>query len=80
MECVLTDQQATDQNIIQEFHEHLCNATGNDTVWFHFSGHGCEQYTANEFLRSIGAAGNEMSVEPNGKDQTLVCYKSPGTA
>ena len=36
----------------------------DDVVWFHFSGHGTEVYCAEEFLK----------IEPNGKDQSLVCY------
>ena len=63
---VLKDKEATYDNIINHFREHLGQATGNDSVWFHFSGHGSEQFTADEFFQSIN---------PEGKDQTLVCYK-----
>lgn len=62
----LQDEQATYQNIIKGFRNHLRKATDQDVVWFHFSGHGSEKSTAEEFL----------SIEPNGKDQTLVCYQS----
>lgn len=62
----MEDAQATYHNIIGGFKDFLCQAGPKDVVWFHFSGHGSEQYTAKEFL----------SLEPNGKDQTLVCYKT----
>ena len=61
----LLDEQATYRNIVQAFRTHLCQAGSSDTVWFHFSGHGSEQPTASEFLATL---------EPNGKDQTLVTY------
>ena len=61
----LTDKEATYRNIIRGFREHLALAKENDTAWFHFSGHGSEQFAAPEF----------KEIDPNGKDQTLVCYK-----
>ena len=63
--CALKDSQATYRNIVRGFREHLSHATDKDTVWFHFSGHGSEQFAAPEF--------NEL--DPNGRDQTLVCYR-----
>lgn len=67
--CVLKNEEATYTNIINAFREHLQNAGSEDVVWFHFSGHGMEDYTAREFKESL---------EPNGKDQNLVCYaKNP---
>jgi hypothetical protein len=66
--CILKDQQATYSNIIRGFREHLQQAGPNDSVWFHFSGHGTESFTAKEFYQSI---------EPNGKDQSLICYREP---
>lgn len=63
--CRLENEQATYQNIVKGFREFLCNAGPDDVVWFHFSGHGSEQFTAEEFI----------ALEPNGKDQTLVCYQ-----
>ena len=63
----LRDTEATYENIIQAFRTHLCQAGEADTVWFHFSGHGTESLSANEFL----------AIEPNGKDQSLVCYNPP---
>lgn len=63
--CALEDEAATYPNIIAGFREHLQQAQAEDMVWFHFSGHGTESYTASEFRESL---------EPNGKDQNLVCY------
>ena len=60
----LLDSEATYDGIISGFRTHLSKAGKNDTVWFHFSGHGTEIFGADEFL----------SLEPNGKDQNLVCY------
>ena len=62
--CKLLDEQATYENVITAFRKFLRFAKGKDTVWFHFSGHGTQQLTANEFL----------PFEPNGKDQALVCH------
>jgi hypothetical protein len=63
--CVLENEEATYTNIIAGFREHLQQARAEDVVWFHFSGHGTETYTAQEFRDKL---------EPNGKDQNLVCY------
>lgn len=63
--CVLENEEATYTNIISGFREHLYHAGPEDVVWFHFSGHGMEDYTAREFKEAL---------EPNGKDQNLVCY------
>ncbi|MCB0587251.1 MAG: caspase family protein, partial [Phaeodactylibacter sp.] len=64
--CRLENEQATYNNIIKGFRLVLRQASSEDVVWFHFSGHGSEAFTADEFLE----------IEPNGKDQTLVCYSS----
>lgn len=64
--CQLKDLQATYKNITLGFEFFLQQAAASDIVWFHFSGHGAEQRTSKSFL----------PIEPNGKDQTLVCYKS----
>lgn len=61
----LTNEEATRSNIIASFRQHLARAKSEDVVWFHFSGHGTESFTAPEFRNSV---------EPNGKDQNLVCY------
>ncbi|MEM8888271.1 MAG: caspase family protein [Bacteroidota bacterium] len=64
----LLNADATYENIHKAFREFLSQARAGkemeDVVWFHFSGHGSEEYTAEEFL----------TLEPNGKDQTLVTY------
>lgn len=63
--CRLENEEATYHNIHKGFTQFLQQATAKDVVWFHFSGHGAEQPTAPEF----------KVIEPNGKDQTLVCYQ-----
>lgn len=69
----LANADATYDNIHKAFTKFLSQAKSRkneqgreveDVVWFHFSGHGSEEYTAEEFL----------TLEPNGKDQTLVTY------
>ncbi|RLD21627.1 MAG: hypothetical protein DRI69_03545 [Bacteroidetes bacterium] len=62
----LADSDATYRNIINGFRDHLCQAGPDDIAWFHFSGHGSEEFTANEF----------WPIEPKGYDQTLLCYDS----
>ncbi len=62
----LENATATYANIIKGFREHLGAASHEDIAWFHFSGHGSEEKTAPEFL----------VLEPNGKDQTLICADS----
>lgn len=80
---ILTNAKATYANIITAFDEHLvknAKATGDDTFWFHFSGHGTEQFTAEDFFKPADEEGNRLpSLEPNGKDQSLVCYNPGGT-
>ncbi|WP_020537467.1 caspase family protein [Lewinella cohaerens] len=78
---ILTNAKATYVNIISAFENHLVNGggTADDTFWFHFSGHGTEQFTAAEFAKPVDANGNALpSLEPNGKDQSLVCYNPEG--
>ena len=62
----LLDEQATYSGIINTFRSHLGQASPDDTVWFHFSGHGTEEWTASEFA----------PYDPNSLDQTLLCYDS----
>jgi pimeloyl-ACP methyl ester carboxylesterase len=62
----LENESATYANIKSGFREHLGAAGPSDIAWFHFSGHGSEEKTAPEFL----------ALEPNGKDQTLICIDS----
>ena len=61
----LIDEDANYEQIISTFESHLGQAGSGDVVWFHYSGHGSEEPTAEEFKNSI---------EPSGKDQTLVVY------
>ncbi len=60
----LRNKEATLENIVKEFQEHLYKAEPEDTVWFHFSGYGTEAYSAAEFLSTL----------PAGKDRCLLCY------
>lgn len=62
----LENSTATYANIKSSFRDHLGAAGPADIAWFHFSGHGSEEKTAPEFL----------TLEPNGKDQTLICSDS----
>ena len=62
----LEDATATYENVKRGFREHLCAAGPDDIVWFHYSGHGSEEKSAPEFL----------TLEPNGKDQTMICIDS----
>ncbi|MEZ4900072.1 MAG: caspase family protein [Saprospiraceae bacterium] len=63
----LLDREATYTGIVTAFRNHLGQAGPGDVIWFHFSGHGSEEPTADDFL----------SIEPNGKDQNLICYPDP---
>ncbi|NND08980.1 MAG: hypothetical protein HKN87_21620 [Saprospiraceae bacterium] len=63
----LIDKEATYEQIITTFRSHLGQAESDDVVWFHYSGHGSEETTAEEFKNTI---------EPSGKDQTLVVYNA----
>ncbi len=65
----IKNEQATYRAIVQGFRQHLTKAGPKDVVWFHFSGHGMEDFTAKEF---------KTTIEPNGKDQNLVCYQTEG--
>lgn len=63
---VLKDADATRTNIVQQFQQHLGRATVDDTVFFHYSGHGAQWASAPEFVEFF----------PDGKDEGLVCYDS----
>ncbi|MEM6272168.1 MAG: caspase family protein [Bacteroidota bacterium] len=63
---ILQDAAATTTALIRTFRNHLSQAGPQDTVHFHFSGHGSRQLSAPEF-------GVFFS---NGFDETLVCYNS----
>ncbi|MBX2846667.1 MAG: caspase family protein [Saprospiraceae bacterium] len=62
----LENDEATYQNIVDRFRSHLYQASKDDVAWFHFSGHGSEEAAAPEF----------KTLDPTGKDQTLICFDS----
>ncbi len=62
----LENATATYANVKDGFRQHLGAAGPDDIAWFHYSGHGSEEKCAPEFL----------ALEPNGKDQTLICIDS----
>jgi len=62
----LKDSEATRQNLIDKFRTHLCQATENDTVLFHYSGHGSRELPAPEFRNFFA----------ENRAETLVCYDS----
>ncbi|NJL13510.1 MAG: caspase family protein, partial [Microscillaceae bacterium] len=63
---VLTDIEATRQQIINQFRKHLGQAQAGDTVYFHFSGHGSRENAPEEF----------WPFYPEKKNETLVCFDS----
>ena len=62
----LKNCEATRENIIRGFREHLGKARKNDVVLFYYSGHGSRQPSAPEFKEFF----------PEGVDETLVCFDS----
>jgi hypothetical protein len=67
-QCIetLKNSDATRENIIHLFRQHLGKAGENDVVLFHYSGHGSREFTAPEFNRYSSYH----------KGETLVCYDS----
>ncbi len=64
---VLLNENATRENIIQNFQSHLINGVkSGDTVLFYYSGHGSTSKTAAAFRK----------YDPKEQDETLVCYDS----
>ena len=64
---VLLNEQATRQNIIDSFRNHLtANVKKGDIALFYFAGHGSREKSPIEFRK----------YEPEGKNETLVCYDS----
>ena len=63
---VLKNKEATYENFVQTFREHLGQAGPDDVVLFHYSGHGSREPAAPEFLEFY----------PDGWDETLVLYDS----
>lgn len=62
----LLEQEATYDQFIQNFRDHLGQAKADDVVWFHYSGHGSRQTSAEEFEK----------LNSGKKDETLVLYDS----
>jgi Caspase domain/Lecithin:cholesterol acyltransferase len=65
----LKNEQATREGIINGFRNHLCQAGKDDVVLFYYSGHGSQESAPKEFRH----------IEPDGLDETLVCYDSRST-
>lgn len=65
---ILKNSDATKENIIRLFRQHLGKAGEDDVVLFHYSGHGSRELTAREFNRFSSYR----------KGETLVCYNSRG--
>lgn len=63
---VLKNEQATRDGVIAGFKEFLCQATAEDVALFYYAGHGAQERAPEEFL----------AVEPDGMNETLVCYDS----
>lgn len=78
--CELLDEQATYSNILHAFEQVFIGGTGtgDDSYWFHFSGHGTQQFTAREFYRPKVNGASLPSMAPSGRDQCLVCYNPEG--
>ncbi|MGK7953021.1 MAG: caspase family protein [Xenococcaceae cyanobacterium] len=62
----LTDEQATREEVINGFRNHLRQARQDDVVLFYYSGHGSQEQAPKEFWH----------LEPDHLDETLVCYDS----
>ncbi|MDJ0772511.1 MAG: caspase family protein [Mastigocoleus sp. MO_167.B18] len=62
----LKDEEATRQNIINNFRQHLGQAKSNDIVLFYYSGHGSREEAPREF----------WDFQPDRLNETLVCYDS----
>jgi hypothetical protein len=63
---VLKDQEATRDNVIDQFRRHLGQAGKDDVVLFQYCGHGANSTAAPEF----------RALDASGKDQGLVLYDS----
>jgi len=63
----LLDHDATRENVINAFYTHLIEqATENDVIYFHFSGHGSQEKAPKEFFE----------FDAKDKNETLVCVDS----
>ncbi len=65
----LLNEEATYENLIQYFREHLGQAKESDVAWFHYSGHGSRQLASKEF----------QELNSGKKDETLVLIDSRPT-
>lgn len=63
---ILTNAEATRQQVIDAFAEHLGQAQAGDEALFYFSGHGSQEYAPQEM----------WEIEPDHFNETLVCYDS----
>ncbi|MGB7251123.1 MAG: caspase family protein, partial [Phormidesmis sp.] len=63
---VLSDEQATRQNIIDGFQQHLAQAGAEDVALFYYAGHGARAKAPEEF----------WPVTPDRMLETIVCYDS----
>lgn len=63
---VLENEQATRMNVVQKFESHLSQAGPDDIAFFYYSGHGSQE-PAHEIF---------WHLEPDKKNETLVCYDS----
>ncbi len=62
----LFDREATRQNVIDGFRQHLARAGSEDVAVFYYAGHGAQEKSPPEF----------WTLEPDRLDETLVCYDS----
>ncbi|GAA4409006.1 hypothetical protein GCM10023187_31630 [Nibrella viscosa] len=67
--CLLTDEQATKEAVVQAFQNHLTQAGESDTVLVYFSGHGAQEAVD----RSLWVT------ETDGYLECLVCYDGQAT-
>ncbi|HEX6334288.1 MAG TPA: caspase family protein, partial [Flavisolibacter sp.] len=61
---LLTDEQATKENVVRQFREHLGRAGSEDVALFFYSGHGTQEYAD----RSIWTS------DTDGRLECLACY------
>ncbi len=66
---ILKDAEATRENIIRHFRQHLCQATAADVAVFQYAGHGARWKSAEPFAEFF----------PDGMDEGLICYDSRRT-
>lgn len=63
---LLTDEQATRNNIIRAWRDHLGQAGPGDVALFYYAGHGSQEQAPPEF----------WDFEPDRRNETLVCFDS----